>query len=458
MSRPDNRYGACNADLVTKGGLTVSNREASRSTGTTTRRQLLRSAAAVAGAAIGSGAVRGFPTIWAQNIKDVTLINIGGSFECIKQIADQAGKDLGFTLVMQAVDPATQLQRTLTQPKSFDVNYSDNSTISYLQGKGLVKPINDKDYKLWDKTLSMFTDGKLPNGKMVSDQGDSPLISGFWDGPDAKKFARKPTEWLTMVPSLFNADTLGVRPDLVGGKGAVTSWKDLLDPKYKGKTALVDQAQIGIIDVAMALEARGDIKYGNKGNMTRAEIDKTIDIMKKIKSAGQFRAFWTNFDESVNLMASGEVVVQSMWSPSVTAVRARGIPCYYAPLKEGYRGWFTGLTPMAHLSGLKLDCAMEFINWINAGWQGGFIAKQGYYSPVPETAKKFLTTAEWDYWYEGKPAATDIKDPFGALIDKKGAVRDGGSLWEREGHIACWNTVMDEDRYLTRRWLEFVAS
>ena len=64
---------------------------------------------------------------------------------------------------------------------------------------------------------------------------------------------------------------------------------------------------------------------------------------------------------------------------------------------------------MAHLSGLKLDCAMEYINWYNSGWQGGFIAKQGYYSAVPATAKKFLTQEEWDYWYDGKPAAVDIK-------------------------------------------------
>ena len=26
-------------------------------------------------------------------------------------------------------------------------------------------------------------------------------------------------------------------------------------------------------------------------------------------------------------MASGEVVIQSMWSPAVAAVRAKGIPC-----------------------------------------------------------------------------------------------------------------------------------
>ena len=77
------------------------------------------------------------------------------------------------------------------------------------------------------------------------------------------------------------------------------------------------------------------MKYGDKGNMTREEIDKTIDFLMKAKQDGQFRAFWKTFDESVNLMASGEVVIQSMWSPAVAAVRAKGIPCVYQPLKEG---------------------------------------------------------------------------------------------------------------------------
>ena len=96
------------------------------------------------------------------------------------------------------------------------------------------------------------------------------------------------------------------------------------------------------MDVAMVLESRGDMKYGDKGNMTKDEIDKTIKFMIESKKSGHFRAFWKTFDESVNLMASGEVVIQSMWSPAVTAVRSRGIPCYYAPLKEGYRGWVGG--------------------------------------------------------------------------------------------------------------------
>jgi len=43
----------------------------------------------------------------------------------------------------------------------------------------------------------------------------------------------------------------------------------------------------------------------------------------------------------------------------------------------------TGIARWRILSGLKLDCAMEYLNWYNSGWQGGFIAKQGYYTPVP---------------------------------------------------------------------------
>ena len=119
-------------------------------------------------------------------------------------------------------------------------------------------------------------------------------------------------------------------------------------------------------------------------------------------------------------MASGEVVIQSMWSPAVTAVRSRGIRAVTSRCKEGYRGWGYALAPMEHLSGLKLDCAYEYMNWYTSGFQGAFIAAQGYYSAVPENAKKFLTEAEWDYWYGGKPAATDIKDPYGKLMEKAG--------------------------------------
>ena len=59
---------------------------------------------------------------------------------------------------------------------------------------------------------------------------------------------------------------------------------------------------------------------------------------------------------------------------------------------------------------------------------------------------------------EGKPAVGEIKAPDGTVMEKAGAVRDGGSFEERMGKVACWNSVMDEDRYMVRRWNEFIAA
>ena len=421
------------------------------------RRRLLQGMAASAGVAAGSGAFTGFPTIWAQNIKDVVLRHAGPPVTAIPAIAEQASKDLGFTVQMQATESADLLNRFLSQSTSMDCADISLVYMRYLIGRTVLQPIPLSKFKYWDKTLALFTKGEYADGRKAPQQGITPtMVMYATDATGQKVTTGAPTEWVTAIPTITNGDTLGVRPDLTGRP--ITSWGDLLSLEFKGKTALQDHPTIGIIDVAMALEARGDIKYGNKGNMTKAEIDKTIQAMMDLKKSGQFRSFWTSFDQSVNLMASGEVVIQSMWSPAVAAVRSRGIACTFQPLKEGYRGWGYMLGAMKHLDGLKLDCFNEYMNWYTGGFQGAFIARQGYYSAQPENARKYLTPAEWDYWYDGKPAATDILSPFGKLMEKAGNVRDGGSYTERLGNIAVWNSVMDEDRYATRKWNEFISS
>jgi putative spermidine/putrescine transport system substrate-binding protein len=429
---------------------------ADRKRGGVSRRRVLQSGAALAGLSAGSGALTGFPTIWAQNIKDITLFHAGPPVAAIPKIGEQASKDLGFTVKMQATESMDLLNRFLSQSSAIDVGDVSIVFMKYLVGRNVLQAIPLSKYKDWEKVIPLFSKGVYPSGSEASTQGVAPYTVLYATGPDGQTFSKGPTEWLTGIPTITNADTLGIRPDLTGRP--VKSWADLLGAEFKGKAALQDQPTVGVIDVAMALEARGDLKYGNKGNMTREEIDKTINTMMDVKKSGQFRSFWSPFDQSVNLMASGEVVIQSMWSPAVTAVKSRGIPCVFQPLQEGYRGWGYTLAPMKHLAGLKLDCFYEYMNWYTSGFQGAFIARQGYYSSVPENAKKFLTEAEWDYWYGGKPAATDITDPYGKLMEKAGNTRDGGAFWDRMGNIAVWNSVMDEDRYLTRRWNEFITS
>src|SRR6478672_13780455 len=85
------------------------------------RRRLLQGGAALGGLASGSGALTGFPTIWAQNIKDITLRHAGPPVAAIPKIAEQATKDLGFTISMQATESADLLNRFLSQSSAIDV-------------------------------------------------------------------------------------------------------------------------------------------------------------------------------------------------------------------------------------------------------------------------------------------------------------------------------------------------
>jgi len=423
------------------------------------RRSILKGAAATAGAAAGSRII-GAPTIWAQEIKDITLTHIGVSYSVVQAIGDQAAKDLGFKVVMQNLDTSAAITRFITQPRSVDIPDLEGWQAKVAVQRGFLQGIEVKRIKEFDNILPIFTKGEY-DGKKVSRQGISPYEAMYVATKDASKIVEGVHDYMTFLPQVYNADSIGYRPDLLDHP--VTEWKDLIDPKYKGKSAILDVPNIGIMDAALALESRGDVKYKNKGNMTRQEIDATINALIALKKAGQFRATWTTFEQSVELMASGEVTIQSMWSPAVTAVLAKNIPCVYAPVnqkngKEGYRGWCNGMGLMKHLTGKKLDAAYEYLNWYYGGWQGAFVARHGYYSPVPKTAEKFMDANEYGYWYLGKPATEVIKDPYGAPIAKPGAVRDGGSFIERFTNISCWNTVMDENQYMIQRWNEFKAA
>ena len=150
-------------------------------------------------------------------------------------------------------------------------------------------------------------------------------------------------------------------------------------------------------------------------------------------------------------MASGEVVIQSMWSPAVAAVRSKGIACIYQPLKEGYRSWGGGLGLATHLSGAQLDAAYEYINWYTSGWVGAYLNRQGYYSAAHRHRQgvHVARTSGASGSRASRPQG-DILSPDGKVMEKAGAVRDGGSFHERMGHVACWNSVMDEDRYMVR--------
>ncbi len=414
------------------------------------RRNMLKT-----GAAVLAGTAFPAPMIWAQAIKDITLRQFGTGVSNLNDVANKVKEDLGFTLEMTALDSDAVTQRAATQPDSFDIADIEYWICKKVWPTGNLQGMDTSKIKNYDKIVGIFRNGKLTPESVIA-QGTAPHSVGFTTGADGTEFVAEESGWMTLIPTIYNADTLGIRPDLIGRP--ISTWAELLNPEFKGKASVLDISSIGIMDMAMVCESMGEIQYADKGNMTKAEIDKTIGIFTEAKKAGQFRAFWKSFDESVNLMASGEVVIQSMWSPAITAVKAKGIPCVYQPLKEGYRSWGGGLGLSKNLSGVALDAAYEYINWYLSGWVGGYLMRQGYYSAVPETSKEFMSADEWGHWFEGKPAAGDILSPTGDKLAGAGDLRDGGAFVDRMGKVACWNAVMDENQYMVRKWNEFIAA
>jgi putative spermidine/putrescine transport system substrate-binding protein len=399
--------------------------------------------------------VGGFPAVHAQQEK--VLRYLGTAVNQSPDIARKVKEDTGITITYIPVTTDDVTRRVITQPNSYDIVDTEYFSLKKLVPSGNMLAMDGRRIKNFDRITPVFTKGELPNGKKIGDQGTAPKKVMFLEGESATTFASSPTQWATLIPTVYNADTLGIRPDLI--KRPINNWKELLNGEFRGKAAILNIPSIGIMDAAMVVESLGEYKYPDKGNMTRVEIDRTMGVLTEAKRAGQFRAFWKDFNESVNLMAAGETVIQSMWSPAVTAVRSKGIPCTYQPLAEGYRAWAAGFALSKGVKGTaKADLAYEFVNWFLDGWAGAYLNRQGYYAAVLETAKANMQPYEWAFWMEGMPAEKDIKAPDGTLLEKAGTRRDGGSYEERMGAVACWNAVMDENDYMVRKWNEFIAA
>ena len=418
------------------------------------RRAVLKGTAAAAGLVAGSS-IGGFPTIWAQD--DITVRTVGMSVSNMPQLEDMANEALPFKVQQTAAAIPDIIGRGLNQPKSADLFEPPFMTMKVMWPSGNFQAWDTTKLPEWDQVVDLYKgSGKIWPDAWYGD-GQNPSSVGYTSGPDSKDFVEPgSTKWITNHPVLHNADTLGIRPDVIGRP--IDSWKELINSEFSGRAGLVAFPQIGLMDAAMAFQANGEIEYADKGNMTREEIDFSIDRLIQLKNDGHWRSLWSTFNDSVQLMVSGEVVIQSMWSPAVTAVREQGVPCIYQDLAEGYRSWSLGHCLPKHLEGKKLGAVYDYVTWYHTGTAGAFFARQGYYVVTWQNTKKYLPKAEWDFWYEGKPATVDIYSPFGKLMEKVGAVRDGGSYKNRMGRIAVWNSVMDENEYLTDRWNEFMAS
>ena len=162
------------------------------------RRSFLKAGGAMLGGAAGAGAITGFPTIWAQEIKDIELRHVGVSYSVVKAIGDQAAKDLGFKVTMQNLDTSAAINRFITQPDSVDIADVEGWQSKLATKRGVLQGIEVKKIKEFDNILPIFTKGEL-EGHKIPRQGISPYEAMYISKPTDTELHEGVTDYMTFL-------------------------------------------------------------------------------------------------------------------------------------------------------------------------------------------------------------------------------------------------------------------
>ncbi|QCZ92658.1 ABC transporter substrate-binding protein [Salinimonas iocasae] len=390
--------------------------------------------------------------------REKPLVRVMGTHVTLQEaLRQRAMEDLGIRLEFEPGGSAAVLQKASMNPQSFDLYEQWSNSINVLWQAKAIAPIEVNRLTYWDEINALTKTGRLqPQARLGA--GDAPykILNVQQNGT----LGSQPTGQISFLPYVHNVDSFGYNRRLIdeGLMSEQESWGWLLDSRVSGKVAIVNDPTIGLFDLALAAEAKGLMRFGDIGAITKPEMDELFGILIELKQLGHFAGFWTSVPESVQFMQNGRSVVESMFSPAVSALNGNNIPVTFAAPKEGYRGWHGVMCLSSATAGRQKDAAYEYMNWWLSGWPGAFIARQGYYISNPERSASYLSDAEWDYWYRGKPAATDLKGTDGRISVKQGQQRTGGSYTDRFSNVAVWNTVMPTYEYSLQKWYEFLTS
>ena len=327
--------------------------------------------------------------------------------------------------------------------QNYDTNETNANRNQALWDTGLLQPIPVGSVIPWQYARDTYTSTEALGYDPVSGY---PLAEVWVDPANQTEFK--------LVPQFYNCDSIGYRYDLT--EEDITSWGALLDEKYAGKVAILNDSLLTPGWAAGYLKASGQMEIARTDNLTHEELDQVIDFMIERKRAGQFRAIWEDYGQCVNLLASGEVWLADAWNPVVEDVKKQDVVCKYATPQEGFTAWFHGIAVQKDTP--NLEAALDYINFCLEGWWGSQVALQGYYSPTT-TCDIYLQEArdtspdytDYEWWYQGG-SGPEPKEGWPLTG------RDTGSYDTRWGNIMHWMTWPDDPDYYATRWNDFLSA
>lgn len=381
----------------------------------------------------------------------LTLRVLGTSVTLLEILRVRAEQELGIKIeyLLHSVEDAQRI--AVMQPDSYDLYDQWFHNIDFVWPARAIQPLEVKRLKYWDEVNELAKQGTL-NGVVADGSVPSQRLYVQRD----RHLSSQPSDLISMLPLTHNADSFAYHVDRLPEalQQEEESWGWLLHSALTGAVALQEDAAMGGIDAALAMQGAGMAQLADIGNLTLEEIDVLTQGLAHLNRQGHFAAFWSSQEQACDLIDNRCVEVQSLWAPIYFRHHFHQRGYKMARPREGYRAWYGGMSLSRCVTGKVKEAAYDYLNWWQSGWPGAVMARQGYYISNPQRSRAFLSQAEWDYWYAGKPAAELLLDASGAPLIPAGERRDGGSYEQRMGHIAVWNSVMDEHNYLTRRWQE----
>ena len=235
------------------------------------------------------------------------------------------------------------------------------------------------------------------------------------------------------IPLIVNSDSMIYLPEKlknIGGyeSGVVDSYAAVFDPKLRGHTSMEDSWVNSVFFTALYLKKNNLLKIDNPANLSEAELKDVMSFLTEKKKSGQFRRFWSGWEQGISLLKSGQVWCMTGWEPIQKQLVRDGINAKYATPKEGYEGWSINLIRHSS-SDISSDLCHRVANWLLGGFYGTYLAaERGYVVPNdltvafatrnlnPDDAKKVEMTVSnvkrklknTEYWQTIRPTNYEL--------------------------------------------------
>jgi putative spermidine/putrescine transport system substrate-binding protein len=204
---------------------------------------------------------------------------LGTEITLLEGVRRQAEKDLGISISFELLDFLGTQQKAARLPAAFDIYdqcFHNLDIVWFWRG---VQPIDTGRIAHWQEVSDLTKRGRLNPDASIG-HGDAP-VNRLYVQPD-ETLGAEPSRHISMLPTVHNFDSFAYDPRLLDGLDAEEeSWAWLLDRRWAGKAALVDEPAIGIFDAALAAVARREMSFVDMGNMSLKEIDGLVDLLSR---------------------------------------------------------------------------------------------------------------------------------------------------------------------------------